>query len=91
MPTYRIDLAYDGSGFHGYARQPNVRTVQGDLEEALFRLIDPVETTVAGRTDKGVHARGQVVSFTIDVELDTMWLVRSLNRQLGAGDRSEPD
>jgi tRNA pseudouridine38-40 synthase len=82
VPTYRIDLAYDGSGFHGYARQPNVRTIQGVLEEALFRIVDPVETTVAGRTDKGVHARGQVVSFTVAAELDTRRLVRSLNRQL---------
>ena len=82
MPTYRLDLAYNGSGFHGYARQPNVRTVQGVLEDALFRIVDPVETTVAGRTDKGVHARAQVVSFSTDADLDTDRLVRSLNRQL---------
>jgi tRNA pseudouridine38-40 synthase len=83
VPSYRIDLAYNGSGFHGYARQPNVRTVQGALEDALFRIVDPVETAVAGRTDKRVHARAQVVSFTTDAELDTARLVRSLNRQLG--------
>jgi tRNA pseudouridine38-40 synthase len=82
VTCYRIDLAYDGSGFHGYARQPNVRTVQGELEEALFNLTGVVETAVAGRTDRGVHARAQVVSFAADEGLDTDLLFRSLNRQL---------
>ncbi len=60
----RLDLGYDGSGFHGWARQPELRTVQGVLEEALalaLRLPEPPVLTVAGRTDAGVHARGQVV------------------------------
>lgn len=82
MPTYRLDLAYDGSGFHGYARQPDVRTVQGELEAALEPWTGGVETFVAGRTDKGVHASEQVVSFTCD-ELDTDRVVRSLNSRLG--------
>jgi tRNA pseudouridine38-40 synthase len=81
MPTYKLLIAYDGSGFHGYARQPNVRTVQGEFETALFRQIGEVETSVAGRTDKGVHAVGQVVSFSTDEILDGRTL-RSLNRQL---------
>jgi tRNA pseudouridine38-40 synthase len=82
MATYRIDLAYDGSGFHGYARQPQVRTVQGELEAALFKLTGEVETTVAGRTDRGVHARRQVVSFIAEDGLDLERVKRSLNRQL---------
>lgn len=82
MTTYRLDLAYDGTGFHGYARQPRVRTVQGVLEEALFKLTGEVETTVAGRTDKGVHASGQVVSFAAEQALDCARVARSLNRQL---------
>jgi tRNA pseudouridine38-40 synthase len=82
MATYRIDLAYDGSGFHGYARQPHVRTVQGELEAALFRLTGEVETAVAGRTDRGVHARQQVVSFVAKDGLDVQRIKRSLNRQL---------
>ncbi len=82
MTTYRIDLAYDGGGFHGYAKQPGVRTVQSALEDALFRITGEVETSVAGRTDKGVHATGQVVSFSTDRDLDTRRVVRSLNRQL---------
>jgi tRNA pseudouridine38-40 synthase len=58
----RIDLSYDGGGFSGWARQPGQRTVQQVLEDALARVLraDPVQLTVAGRTDAGVHARGQV-------------------------------
>lgn len=59
----RLDVAYNGAPFHGFARQPDVRTVQGDIEAALARLIDgDVRTNVAGRTDAGVHALGQVIS-----------------------------
>lgn len=62
----RLRLAYDGSGFSGWAIQPGRRTVQGSLEEALALLFRrPVRTTVAGRTDAGVHARGQVVHFDL--------------------------
>lgn len=59
----RLDLAYDGTGFAGWASQPGQRTVQQVLSEALgrvFRLPEPPLLTVAGRTDAGVHARGQV-------------------------------
>ncbi|MDR3107600.1 MAG: tRNA pseudouridine synthase A, partial [Bifidobacteriaceae bacterium] len=57
----RLDLAYDGAGFHGWAQQVGLRTVQGEVESALARIVRrPVALTVAGRTDTGVHARGQV-------------------------------
>jgi tRNA pseudouridine38-40 synthase len=59
----RLDVRYDGTGFAGWARQPERRTVQGVIEEALGRLLrhdPPPVLTVAGRTDAGVHARGQV-------------------------------
>ena len=81
MVTYRLDLAYNGSGFYGYAIQPDVRTVQGELEAALAPHTGAADTFVAGRTDRGVHASGQVVSFTCH-ELDTARVLRSLNSQL---------
>jgi tRNA pseudouridine38-40 synthase len=59
----RLDVGYDGSGFAGWARQPGRRTVQETLEGALARVLrlpEPLALTVAGRTDAGVHARGQV-------------------------------
>jgi tRNA pseudouridine38-40 synthase len=67
----RIDLAYDGAGFHGWARQDGLRTVQGDLEGALDTVLRTTGTslTVAGRTDTGVHARGQVVHVDVDPAL----------------------
>ncbi len=64
MSSYRLDIEYDGSGFSGWARQPGLRTVQGELEQALATVLrEPVALTVAGRTDAGVHAWGQVASF----------------------------
>ena len=64
VPTARLDIEYDGTGFGGWARQPGLRTVQGELERALAtRLRRPVALTVAGRTDRGVHAWRQVASY----------------------------
>jgi tRNA pseudouridine38-40 synthase len=64
MPTARLDLEYDGSAFAGWARQPGLRTVQGELERALATVLHrEVTATVAGRTDRGVHAWGQVASY----------------------------
>lgn len=65
--TYSLTLAYDGAPFSGFARQPGQLTVQGEVEQALSTVLRrPVEVTCAGRTDAGVHARAQVVSFTVD-------------------------
>jgi tRNA pseudouridine38-40 synthase len=64
MATTRLDIEYDGTAFAGWARQPGRRTVQGELERALeIVLREPVALTVAGRTDRGVHALGQVASY----------------------------
>ncbi|WP_066905650.1 tRNA pseudouridine(38-40) synthase TruA [Millisia brevis] len=58
---YRLDIAYDGTDFKGWARQPGLRTVCGELERALSLILrQPITLTVAGRTDSGVHADGQV-------------------------------
>ena len=62
--TVRLDLEYDGTDFFGWAKQPDQRTVQGELEAALGRILSrDVELVVAGRTDRGVHATGQVASY----------------------------
>jgi tRNA pseudouridine38-40 synthase len=64
----RLDLSYDGSGFHGWARQPGLRTVQQTVQDALSRALalpDLPSLTVAGRTDTGVHARGQVAHLDV--------------------------
>jgi len=64
----RLDLRYDGSAFHGWATQPGLTTVQQTVEEALWRALglpQPPAITVAGRTDAGVHARGQVAHVDI--------------------------
>ena len=85
-PTYgyRIDLAYDGSAFRGFARQPTVRTVQDELEKVLAVVLrETVVTTCAGRTDAGVHARRQVVSMNLSNPIDNQEGVkRSVNKML---------
>ena len=64
MPTARLDLEYDGTEFAGWSVQPGLRTVQSEVERALATLLrGEVALTVAGRTDRGVHARGQVASY----------------------------
>lgn len=63
-------VEYDGTGFSGWAAQPGRRTVEGSLSEALGTILrQPVRLSVAGRTDAGVHASGQVVSFEAETEL----------------------
>jgi tRNA pseudouridine38-40 synthase len=79
----RIDLAYDGSNFAGWAKQPDRRTVQECIEEALAKIsrVTP-ETIVAGRTDAGVHATGQVIHVDIPENIALDDLVYKLNRIL---------
>jgi len=72
----RLDLSYDGSGFHGWSCQPGLRTVQEVLQQALgwvLGLPEPPELTVAGRTDAGVHARGQVAHADVPSESWQAW------------------
>ena len=81
----RMTVAYDGSGFHGFAPNPGVETVGGTLAAALERVLRaPIQLTCAGRTDTGVHAWGQVVSFDAPAErFDPLLLQRSVNRLCG--------
>ncbi len=87
-------LAYDGTGFRGWAKQPGVRTVEGVLEEALTRVLgEPPDLSVAGRTDAGVHAEGQVVSFATDRTVDVARVQRAVNGMLApevVARRAEP-
>lgn len=77
----RLDLSYDGTDFHGWAAQPGLRTVQGELVAALGTVLrrSGVEVVCAGRTDAGVHARGQVVHLDVDDVPEPEQLVRRLN------------
>jgi tRNA pseudouridine38-40 synthase len=83
---WRLLIAYNGAAFRGFAPQPSVPTVAGSLSEALgrtARLVDPPSITCAGRTDAGVHARGQVVHVDLpSIPFDGAGLARNLNRQL---------
>lgn len=70
MTSVRMELEYDGTGFKGWAKQAGVRTVQEELETALETVLrESVKLTVAGRTDTGVHAEGQVASFVTNGQM----------------------
>lgn len=88
----RLDLAYDGTDFHGWAAQPGLRTVQGELEAAIAVLLrapdDDVRLVVGGRTDAGVHARGQVAHLDVAPELADRVTARRVN---GVLKRRAPD
>ncbi len=82
----RIDLAYDGTEFSGWAKQPGLRTVQGDLEDSLATVLrlPSVQVTCAGRTDTGVHARAQVVHLDVEGEVLTESAGRIRHRPVDA-------
>jgi len=81
----QLVLHYDGAGFSGWQRQPATRTVQGVLESALERLCNaPVSALGAGRTDAGVHARGQAVGVRVPLKWEAAELRRALNAVLPA-------
>jgi len=83
MKTFRLTLAYDGTDFAGWQWQPAKRTIQGELEAALERITQQRPKCIAsGRTDAGVHALGQVVSFDSETRLTPDVLTRALNAEL---------
>ncbi len=83
MARYQLKIAYDGTSFSGYQRQGELRTVQGEIEHALRRLNWAGQTIfAAGRTDTGVHASGQVISFDYEWQHGCEALQNALNAQL---------
>lgn len=83
MARYQVILAYDGSSFTGSQRQANSRTVQGELENALHELGWSEKSVImAGRTDTGVHATGQVAAFDFEWTHETEKLLKALNSKL---------
>src|SRR5438034_2990083 len=88
MKTFRITLAYDGTGLVGWQRQASGTSIQGLLEDALRALDErDVPVTGAGRTDAGVHALGQVASFSLTRAIAPDVLVRAMNARLPASVR----
>ncbi|MEM7140830.1 MAG: tRNA pseudouridine(38-40) synthase TruA [Actinomycetota bacterium] len=85
MVRVRMRVAYDGAGFAGFAKNADVRTIEGELEATLALVLrHDVKLTCAGRTDRGVHARGQVITFDADAShFEPSALSRALNRMLG--------
>lgn len=83
--TYNVRLLieYDGTNFHGWQKQANLPTIQGELEDALTRITkQPVKITGAGRTDSGVHAAGQAANFSSALRLDESSWVKAINSLL---------
>ncbi len=80
---YKLLLEYDGTNYHGWQIQPTDATVQGTLEAALSRILNtPIRVRVAGRTDAGVHALGQVATFQVATPLNLVRFQHSLNSVL---------
>lgn len=88
MSHWKLTLAYDGTPFHGWQVQPGLPTVQGVLSDAIHRVLgERVLPQGSGRTDTGVHALGQVASFSLEAPIPPDRLLRALNRCLPAAIR----
>jgi len=84
MSRVRLTIAYDGTDFRGLAPNPDVRTVVGELTPVLEAILGPIdEIHMSGRTDAGVHAREQVLSFDTDAAIDPVRLAKSITSRLG--------
>ena len=81
--NYKFTIAYDGTRFFGWERQPGRDTIQGKLETALSRILgEPIEISGSGRTDAGVHAKGQVASFHCESPMPPAEILANLRRYL---------
>ena len=80
---YLIELSYDGSKFYGFQKQNNKETVQGSVEKVLSKILnEKITTTGASRTDRGVHAYSQFITFETNKIEDTNKFIYSLNQLL---------
>ena len=81
---YKIVFSYDGSAFLGYAKQPNLKTIQGELEKNLSLILNEnIVLSASGRTDKGVHALNQVASFSTTKKIENQdKFLHSVNKLL---------
>ena len=84
MRNIRLDICYDGTRYNGWQRQTaHDNTIQGKIETALSRVLgEPIEISASGRTDTGVHARGQVANFHIQSDMDCAELLAQLRKYL---------
>jgi len=98
IQNHKLLLCYDGTDFHGWQRQPEKRTIQGEVEDALARIAQKkINVVGAGRTDAGVHAKGQVAHFKENIPIKEGELLRALNSILSSDvrvnsvEKVEPD
>src|SRR6266853_2863200 len=88
MRRIKIEVAYDGTDYHGWQVQPGLPTIQGTLEQVISEIEGkPVQVAGSGRTDAGVHALAQVAAFTIENPIPASNLRRAMNRLLPASVR----
>jgi tRNA pseudouridine38-40 synthase len=68
--SYKLDISYDGTNFHGFQKQINNRTIQGEIEKILYKLLKDYDLTYSGRTDAGVHAKSQILCLKVNKPLN---------------------
>ena len=70
MLSYKLDISYDGTNFHGFQKQIKNRTIQGEIEKILYKLLKDYDLTYSGRTDAGVHAKSQILCLKVNKPLN---------------------
>ena len=82
--NYKLNISYDGTNFSGWQIQPNVRTVQQDLQDAIQQIFkdNTIKLYGSGRTDSGVHAYGQVANFLISTGMDVTQIIKAINSKI---------